>query len=297
MRCLQPLVLVCALLSGCLATRTGVVVSNYETAEPSSSAGEPGGIALYVALAERPVGDRCLNHGLWEFTDEQTPFQHDIDRKLVLDQNGFRVGIQGGIPTPDMENLLSSRCCPNPRCIRLQPGTPTTIDIGEIWPQCDFQVLHKGQPHPVSLEQAQCRLEILPHLDGDNKVRLVVTPQVRHGQQLVLPRPVQDPDGSRRWDTQIRHPEETYPWMNWTVTLDPNESLVIGGRMDRTTSLGRRMFLYTETKTPVQRVLIVRALRQGPPPAVERPKDAVIPLAAQAQATPTTRVRSVAPND
>lgn len=295
---LQPLVLVCAMLAGCLATRPEVLVSKYESSEPTAGLAEPGSIALFVAVAERPVGDRYLNHDLWEFADEQTPFRHDeFDRKLLLDQNGFRVGLLGGIPSGPFQNLLSARNCPDPRCIRLAVGTPTAIDVGEVWSTCDFQLIFKDQPHAVSLTQAQCRLQLLAHLDGTDKVRLVVTPMIRHGAQQLTPRAVQDPDGSRRWDLQVRHPEETYQWLNWTVTLGTNDYLVVGGRMDRTESLGRRLFLFTETKAPVQRVLVIRAIRQDQAVTLANRQDEAVPLALQAQAIPVPRVRSVAPGN
>jgi len=292
-RWLQPFVLASALLAGCVASRPDVLVSNYEPTEPAPA--DPATVALFVALAERPVADRYVNHGLWEFADEQTPFIHDLDRKGVLDRNGFRVGVLSGLPSESFLTLLSKRCCPDPRGIRLQPGSPTTVDVGPAWSELQCQVVHKGRPHPVALPQAQCRLQFLPHLDGDDKVRLVVTPQVRHGQQQLTPRPVQDPDGSRRWDVQVRHAEETYPWMNWSITLAAGDYLVIGGRLDQEASLGRRMFLHTETETPVQRVLIVRALRPDPP-ATAWKKDAVVPLAAQAQGLPgAARLRGSRP--
>jgi hypothetical protein len=296
MRSLQPLVLACALVAGCVSTRPDVAISKYETGDPTAASADPVGIDLFVAVAERPVGDRYLNHDLWQFADEQTPFQHDLDHKSQIDQNGFRVGILGGTPDGAFQNLLSGRNCPDPRCIRCLPGTPTGVDLGGVWPSCTFQLVRNGREQVTTLEQAQCRLQLLAHLDGESKVRIVVTPVVRHGQQEKLPRPVQDPDGSRRWDVQVRRPEVGYGWLSWTLLLGPGESAIIGGLMDRTESLGRRMFLFTQTDAPVQRVVVLRALRSGS--VTTRKKDAVQTLAARAQGTPAPggqRLRGVAP--
>jgi hypothetical protein len=297
MRCLRPLVLVCALVAGCLSTRSDVNVSNYEQGEGTPASGDAVGIDLYVAVAERPVGDRYLNRGLWEFADEQTPFEHDLDRKSQIDQNGFRVGLLGGTPDGPFQNLLSGRNCPDPRCVRILAGNPTSIQVGGVWSSCSFQLVRKGREEPVELQQAECRLQVLPHLDGENKVRLEITPMVRHGDQQKMPRAVQDPDGSRRWDVQVRRPEEVYGWMSWTLSLAPGDYAIIGGHMDRPESLGRRMFLFTQAEAPVQRVVVLRAMRSGGPTANKK-REGPQPLAARAlEPIPTTgsRVRGVPP--
>lgn len=295
MRCLQPLALVCALVAGCLTARPEVVVSNYETGAPTDAA-TPEAIDLYVALAERPVGDRYLNRGLWEFADEQSPFQHDLERKALIDQNGFRVGLLGsGSPDGAFLKLLSGRNCPDPRCIRIFPGNTTTLDIGGVWSSLMFQLARKNSEERVTLTQAQCRFQVLAHLDGDSRVRLVVTPNVIHGAQQAQPQAVQDPDGSRRWDMRMKRPEEVYPWLGWTLTLGPGEVAILGGQLDRAESLGRQMFLYTQTDAPLQRVLVLRALRTGGP---AKPREGAGTLATRAQEVPLlggSKVRGSAP--
>src|SRR5262249_26814687 len=54
----------------------------------------PDVVVLEVVLLERPVDDPFVNEELWRSADEQAV---PLERKAVLDDNGFRVGQIGGL--------------------------------------------------------------------------------------------------------------------------------------------------------------------------------------------------------
>ncbi len=49
-----------------------------------------------------------------------------------------------------------------------------------------------------------------------------------------------------------------YSWLSWTVTVAPNEYVVIGTRLDRGETLGEQFFFSGEETPPVQRLLVLR---------------------------------------
>src|SRR5881409_3401857 len=116
------------LLVGCVTGGPAHTALRPERGSPAPAAADPDAVVLYVALVERPVGDRYLNQDLWALADEQVV---GIERRAVLEENGFRVAQVGGIIPAGLLGLLSSeRSCVNPRCVRLHAGHPTTVPLG-----------------------------------------------------------------------------------------------------------------------------------------------------------------------
>jgi hypothetical protein len=263
------LALLCGFPVGCFTAQPEHAVTRYATRAPFEGPTGEDVVQLYVALVERPAGDRYMNLELWDLADEQTL---DFPRKCLLEDNGFRMGQIGGSPPPGLQALIDSeRSCIKRRHIRLHAGSPTPVVLGQPWTQCRFQLQQEGKPNPVDLEQAQCQLEVVPVLAKDGRVTLRLTPNVIHGEVSLAPRPVHEPDGTLHWNLQAQQPVETYPWLSWECTLGSNELVVVGTRLDRPETLGQRCFLHTECAKPVQMLLVLRAVRLHPnsPPGEE----------------------------
>jgi len=256
------LALVCGFQAGCFTAQPDHAVTRYAKRVPFEGPTGEDVVQLFVALIERPAGDRYLNRELWDLADEQTL---DFPRKCLLDDNGWRMGQIGGSPPPGLQALIDSeRSCHNPRRIRLHAGSPTPIALGPPWTQCQLQLHKDGKAIPVQLDQAQCQLEVVPVLAGDGRVTLRLTPCIKHGEITLAPRPAHEPDGTLHWDLQAQQPTETYDWLKWECTVAGNEYVVFGTRLDRPDTLGQRCFLHTESATPVQMLLVLRAVRQQP---------------------------------
>ncbi len=225
-------------------------------------------VSLSVALVERPVGDRELNRELWELLNEQVV---DADQRAVLAKNGFRVGRVGGSPPPALHNLICSEksSCANPRRIQLRAGNPNTVLLGPAWSQCRFRLDQDGRASDAELGQAVCQLQVVPKLADDGRVTLRFTPFIKHGELKQKPVAVRTPGGELQWELQVAQEEEIYDWLAWEVSVDANDTVVIGTRADAPDTLGQRCFTQTETTAPVQRLLVLRVGRLLSDPAVK----------------------------
>jgi hypothetical protein len=251
--------LLALLPAGCLPVRDGPVRTAADLLRafrPPAPAADV--VQIDVALLERPVGDAYVNKGLWAFADEQVV---DLERRAVLEENGFRVGQVIGQPPTELRELLrSERSCVNPRRRLIAAGTPAALLLGPLQPECRFRLRREGGPAEVVLQQAQCSLVVVPTLTADGKTRLHFAPKVEHGE--MLPRYAAAPDQSD-WVMEIRRQSVSYPDLGWDVTVGGNEYLVIGAWPDQPGTLGHRSFIDGQGRSAVQRLLVLRTFRAG----------------------------------
>jgi hypothetical protein len=249
------------LLVGCFTaapTRTLSLYGRRPTFEGPTGADV---VHLLVALIERPVGDHAINQEIWQLADEQSV---DLEHKVVLHDNGLRMGQFGSCPPASLNDMIRShRSCLNPKCISMRAGNPTTVLLGPTQPHFSFQLVDSDQTTTIDLDQAQCQLQVTPTLTKDGKTRLEFAPCIRHGQPSMTPRPIQDPGGTLRWNMMWQKPTESYAQLNWQQTVCDSDWVVIGTFLDKQGTLGQRCFIETEMPPPVQRLLVLRALRTG----------------------------------
>jgi hypothetical protein len=281
--------LLAVLLCGCVSQDAGKA-SWLDRFHQMQGPTGPNVVQMDVALVECPFGDSYLDRDLWPQIDEQVVA---LEQKNLLQDNGFRVGQIGGITPPGLQALLlSPRSCPDPRRIVLRAGQSFDLLLGPVLPLCRFRMQQDGETAELRLEQAQCLLTVVPALTGDGRTTLHFTPQVRHGESRLQPRPAADLSG---WLLKVQQPTEEYAHLGWEVTLAPNEYVVVGGRAeeraagDRAPTLGQRCFLRPEETPPVQRLLVIRTGRtqpgidlgaEGTPEQTE--EERIPPLASQA---------------
>jgi hypothetical protein len=247
-------------LTGCFTAPPGRALSQYETHVPFSSLTGEDVVQLDVYLVERPAGDRCINHDVWELTDEQVLG----DRKPLLEENGLRAGILGDAPPDGLRAMLQSeRSCANPRRLRLRVGKPATIVLSPVVPLLHFPLRQEGRKADVELEQARCLLDVTTRLADDGRMVLHCMPAVRHGPPAATPRPVQDPSGTLRWEVQTDQPSETYRGLGWDMTVSPNTYVAVGTFLEAPDTLGQAAFV-TAGPPRTQRVLVLRPGRALP---------------------------------
>ena len=183
-------------------------------------------IQVDVALIESPVGDRYLNEDLWTVADDQVL---TLERKSLLEDNGFRIAQVGGIPPAQLQALLTSeRSCIDSRRFHLHANTPTPISLGSPISECSFQVHQSGAEQPVTLEHASCSLLIVPTLGAEGKTQLLFTPQIESGNPEKFYGAA--PDRSA-WILQEQRPTVKYTALSWELSLDPNEYVVVGSML------------------------------------------------------------------
>jgi hypothetical protein len=222
--------------------------------KPIAGTRVPDAVGLEVALLELPVGDRYANGGLWESVDEQVVA---LDRKASLDDNGFRVGLIGGVRPSQFDDLLKSpKTNPNPHWLQVRAGKAKTIGLGGPRSHCEFRLIDGDQlGKPMTIELAKCCLQITPTPASDGGVKLAFVPMIEHGLRPVWSAPV---DGE-----EPATPGDRYPALGWEVTAAAGEFVVVGTQFEKADTLGRACFIDLDGSKPVQRLLVIRAARTG----------------------------------
>lgn len=224
-------------------------------------------VVMDVALLEAPLGDRYINSSLWQLADEQIiPLQ----KKSILEQNGFRIGLVGNSPPSELLMLLTSpRSCANPRRIRFHTNREDVppLVLGPKQESVKFELRKGKEKEVIQLVQAELQLKIEAEFTEDGRTKIRFVPQIKHGEiNLELWKPRPDRSG---WMLEPNRPTKAWASLAWEVTLAPGAYLVIGGRYDRPGTLGHASFVRREESVPVQRLLVLRTSR----PAQTHSKD------------------------
>jgi len=244
------------LLGGCVSGGSPLTSTSWlPPGQPFQGPHGPNVVQMETALLEGPVGDPFFNQDLWTLTDDQVV---DLDRKALLQANGLRVGQVGGLTPARLQALLTSnRSCINPRFIQMRAEHSTRLSVGPPLPVCRFQIRPDEPAAPVRLEQAECTFVVVPSLLPGGQVRLRFTPEIPHGQPLLLPQPAD----RAAWVLGKQQPTGSFPGLSWEVTLAPNEFVIVGGCYDRPETLGHQFFIRTGETPPRQRLLVIRTAR------------------------------------
>ncbi len=270
--------------TACLSERPGRSAVTTETRRLFQGPVVGDVIQVQMALLERPVGDPLLNQDLWELVDDEGM---GFEQKKVLRANGLRVcQIGGQAPDGLLKLMLNPTSNPNPRGLTCHAEKPIPLLLGPPLAHCRFQLLQEGEAIPVDLDQAQCQITLVPHLTGDNRLRLHFLPRIKHGELKQSACPVREPSGVLEWGQRWDQEEEEYPALAWDLTVAPNELVVVGTRPSWEGTLGHRFFINTEGGKPLQRLLVLRLART---PLGETAGSKALPLAARAAGLPSVR--------
>jgi len=238
-------------------------------------------VVLQISVIEQLVGDRSVNRDLWTSIDEGAV---TLDRRAVLEDNGFRVAVAGGSASDTLNDLLQSkRANLYPHQIQTRAGTTKTVLLGGLHASCEFLLNVDGEPTPTELKQAQCAVAVTPSLASDGRIVLSFVPEVQHGAPKFL---THDEHGD--FVLQGRRPSEPYPGLSFEVTLGEQDYVVVGTWAEKDATLGHCCFVTADGPKPAQRLLVIRAARQlstAPPEEGATTTAAKLPLAYQAAVT------------
>ncbi|MFL5243694.1 MAG: hypothetical protein ACJ8FY_16450 [Gemmataceae bacterium] len=253
--------LMLALVAGCAADPAASSLSWYERTSPLQGPTGSDVVQIDIALLDQSLGDRYVNEDLWPLVDEQFV---PLDRKRVLTENGFRVGLVSGITPEGLQAMLTSpRSNPNPREKHMRAGNTSSVELGPVLEHCRFAIKQeKDKTAPVfELKQALCTLELSPSLTPDGRTRLRFVPRIVYEGSPGL-RGISAE--SINWLARQQRPAENFDALTFDVVVAANEYVVIGGRYDRPGTLGYACFARSEEVNPVQRLLAIRVTRLEP---------------------------------
>src|SRR6266851_10347341 len=92
-------------LIGCFSGRAEHSTAFLESFRPFKNAPGQDMIQMDLAFLEAPVGDAFLNQDLWAQADDQVV---PLDRKAILEDNGFRIAQVGGNTPSGLQDRLTS---------------------------------------------------------------------------------------------------------------------------------------------------------------------------------------------
>jgi hypothetical protein len=244
--------IVAFLLAGCT---TGEAVHGPGWLDPLHPFKTPSGpdvIQIDYALIERSVGDSFINRELWQYADEHIV---PVDRKGLLEENGLRVGQISGTAPSGLQTLLTSEKTCIARRLFVRKDKASTIVLGPPAALCRFELSDKTGRSSVSLGRAQSAHEVVAERVRDGRIRLQLTPQIKHGEAKLLPGVADDGAG---WALKEQRPTESYSGLKFETTLNPNQYALVGACPDAEGLLGSACFVRKDEAAPVQRLLVVR---------------------------------------
>lgn len=244
---------VCAMVVGCLnrppRPAAESVVRSLAPVVPVE------GVYLESVVLERPLGDRFLDHDLW---NTAVPVGSQEARTLLA-ENGLRAAVLSGSLPPQFQKLLDSETeAIGGRGLTFAMRKDEVLPTSGPSERCEFGLLADlaGARAPVALKQARCGVLVRPEVAADGRVKVYCEPQIQHGERRDLFRPSADGTGFVRLEEL---PLARYPVLGFDARLARTDYLVIGWSAEQADTLGAALFAVEANGQPRQRVLVVRA--------------------------------------
>lgn len=231
---------------------------------------EPKRCLLTVAILSRPLHDEVINDVLWRRLDEQAV---GPEARRALEENGLRVGLlTGGLPD-EVDALVKAPPPHKVDPVKYIPldGEPTMIQVAAPVSQASLFLSQHGQATGKEYKDVGGILRLTTRFEGPSSVRVRLVPEIQHG-------PVKQSIGTisnggmyapQQLMFKSGQQEETLRELAASLTLQPNQAIVVGCHPDRPRSVGT--FLLTESEPGsdrlLQKVVLIWALQgtAGPP--------------------------------
>ncbi len=228
------------------------------------------GSELEIVFVRQPFNRPQINQDLWSVVDET---QFSTVRRREMEQNGLRAGrISGEWPAGLAEmgesddGIRSASLSPTETAARLEavpqvqkrslhvyPGQRSEILASPVLPEMNLLTRDKKGLRGISYFQAQGIFSLTARPKDNASVRVSLTPEVLHGDSR------QDwigEDGVIR--RQSTRPKATFNPLVLDIELAKGETLVVGCRPDRPSSLGYNFFTEYVDGQLQQKLLLVR---------------------------------------
>ncbi|MGL4424494.1 MAG: hypothetical protein ACRCZF_27820 [Gemmataceae bacterium] len=216
---------------------------------------------LQSILLDQPAGDPYLTHELWG------GLQSRISPELtaLLAENGLRIGVISGNPPAEfLKRLTSESNTIQPTQSATNLGTAKLVPVNGPLPRLQLSLWGEigGEEKRLEILQAECALKVTATRPeaGCESLQLQLEPILQHGTKQTWLRPSADNTGFSWLDGKST---EQFEKLAASVTLAPNQYLVIGPTAEPIGKLGGAYFIHQAEGRSRMRVLVLRTWRPG----------------------------------
>jgi hypothetical protein len=241
---------------GCTGGSNFVVVGKWGKLMPTTPTISPELVAVQYLRIDREIGNSVLNDKVWKSGDDSFL---EPKFRAALASNGLRVAKFTGNSDPALLGLVRDG---NKRkegaSYQTQAGSAVKIELSDVVPKWSFFTIKDDRAGGETLESVQAYLSVVPHLLGDNRVTLRLTPQVEFGEAKRITTPAPNLSG---FEVKVERDHRVLEDLKWQVDLSAGDVLVVGCHPERKGTAGRLMFVREKDGKQIQSVLVIRALR------------------------------------
>lgn len=227
--------------------------------------------ALEIAFVRHDYELPALNEDLWSQVDETSipPATRE-----ALAQNGFRAGVisgalplgleeamsddeplsgQAGGESPETAASLERESVVRRRMLHALPGQRAELLASGIYNQLPLLFRDGKEMQGNCFPKAQCVIGVKATPLGDHRVRLLLEPEVQHGEPR---QQIRGDDGVFRFDSA--RPKVALDKMAIDVTLSPGQAVLLAARPELPGSVGHYFFTEPRSGQLEQKLMLIR---------------------------------------
>lgn len=212
-------------------------------------------IELEVHFVERRIGDPLIGNSLWGTLQEINSLSPETRDQLAAD--GFRFGMSPSRPPRALQSLITQS--PDrettgksvSRKYTVPSGQETLLYVSEIPNQTPIVRKSRGVKETVEAMDARSVLRVKAERVDDGWTRLVITPEIRYGQDTMRAIPDNDQFLFRQGQKAMTFYEDVL-----SAELNIGEMVVLGLASDSPDSLAKHFFRSDVTRGTEMLILL-----------------------------------------
>ncbi|NBR06071.1 MAG: hypothetical protein EBT92_09910 [Planctomycetes bacterium] len=255
------------MLAGCLPSADYFVIKEKKNDNSLlQNIDESNSIRLDIAMVQIPLVEKSILESIWSLADNNSV---GLEKKAILEQNGFRITSFGKNPPPELLRLLGTeKYTPNPRRFYVKIGGASVIPITGIMDSLDTTLSENETIQDINLLAAQAFFKISPVSVSENYYHLKLEPLIKSGKEKLLPKAVKTVSGSLEWEMHSFKSERFLDELGCELKVEEGDFLVIGpseSPKDDLKLLGSNFFYTRIGQNIIPRVLVLRCSKKNAP--------------------------------
>jgi len=255
------------MLAGCLPSADSFVIQEKKNDNALlKNIDESNSIRLDVAMVQLPMAEKNILESIWSLADNNSV---GLEKKAVLEQNGFRITSFGKTPPPELLRLLGTeKYTPNPRRFHVKIGGSSVIPITGVMDSLNTILSENDTTQDINLLDAQGFFKVSPGSVSENYYQLKLEPLIKSGKEKLSPRAVKTVSGSLEWEMHSFKSERILPELTCELKVEAGDFLVIGpseSPKDDLKLVGSNFFYMRVGQNLIPRVLVLRCSKKNAP--------------------------------